>query len=1475
MAACASVARGYSILTNDAGWPVKWTSTTIVMKIEVDNTVTLFDGLTRATSIQAAMTGMGLVPVSGWNSSLGTVQFYPLILGIGTGGEGNQSNEIFFSGSPYDQSWDANTLAVTISWISGDERRESDIIFNTGYTWDSYRGPLRTGSYDIQRVALHELGHVLGLDHPDEHGQTVDAVMNSMISNTYSLTADDIAGVQSLYGAPGVTPGNDNFANATTITLSGNSAQLSGTSVGATKEPGEPGHANEPGGHSVWWNWTATSNGTVTVDTAGSNFDTLLGVYTGTLVSALTTVASNDDVDPGVIRTSALTFAATSGTTYYIAVDGWGADSGSVVLNLNFVQPTPPSITGQPASQTVFAGSNVQFSVSASGTPTLTFQWQRLPAGGATWSNLSDAGAYSATATATLSVSAVTTVMSGDQFRCVVTNGAGSATSSAAVLTVSAPVPPSIAGQPANQTVMVGSDALFSVSASGTSPVTFQWQRLPAGGGSWSNLGDGGAYYGTTTTVLRIGAVTLGMSGDQFRCVATNSAGSATSSAATLTVNAPVPPVISDLPAAILLNLGDQLLINCVATGTAPITYQWYKDGAALPGATGSTYSKSSVVASDAGLYTVKATNAGGSTTSTGVVVSIAGPSNAGVIAVAAANSTSFFIRSDGTLWGTGNNYAGQLGSGNTMDRATPLRIATGVVSVSAGSTSTLFVKPDGTLWATGGNSFGQLGDGTTTIRLSPVQIAVGVVAASAGAYHSLFLKSDGTLWGMGGNQCGELGDGTTTQRSTPIQIASSVVTFAAGDYFTLFVKSDGTLWAMGADDVGQLGNGTRTNSVKTPVQVATGVTAVSAGSMHSLLLKADGTLWGMGDDRFGELGLPMWAGYYSYYSSPTQIDTGVALASAGDSHTLYVKSDATLWSVGDNNYGELGRGFLYMTYSTPGQSATGVATTAAGASFSLYADTAGTLWGLGRNDLGVLGDGTIVTRYNPVQIASGTITIPIAPIGVTSSRDATSGGVLLSWNPTIGAAWYEVWRGASDNPATATRIAGKVPIALFYDLAANPGDNHYWVKAVNPAGASASSISTLITVNTAPDITAAPVDQTVITGGTAAFTVAAGGSPSPSCQWQVSTDGSTWIDVIDGGTNPAYSGATTGTLTITGPTLVMDGWQFRCIATNGVGSATSNAATLTVNELPAFTMPPSAQSVTAGDGTSFAAAASGAPAPAFHWQVSTDNGSTSSNVTDGGTNPTYSGATTAKLTITGTTPAMNGWQYRCVAGNAAGDATSDAATLTVNWAPVITVQPFTRGVFEGQGVDFTVAANGNPAPDYQWQVSTDGGNNWDAVSDGGSSPGYSGATGATLTVTGTAAAVNGWWYRCVANNSIGSTTSGAAQLIIRAPGSHLPSADFNGDGRTDILWRNTLSGDAGVWLMDGTAVTGYFPIGTVSTAWQIAGTGDFNGDGQTDILWRNTLSGDVGVWLMDGTTVTGYFPIGTVSTAWQIAGSG
>jgi len=155
-----------------------------------------------------------------------------------------------------------------------------------------------------------------------------------------------VAAIAGLATSLKAQPVNDMFANR--ISITGTNAVVTGSTVGATWESGEPYHAGEFGYNSVWWTWTAPSTGTVTISTAGSTFDTLLGVYTGSSVSSLTTIASNDDDPDAGDFSSTVSFEVVPGETYQIAVDGYDGDTGNVTLSLQ-LGPTPPEPPPEPA----------------------------------------------------------------------------------------------------------------------------------------------------------------------------------------------------------------------------------------------------------------------------------------------------------------------------------------------------------------------------------------------------------------------------------------------------------------------------------------------------------------------------------------------------------------------------------------------------------------------------------------------------------------------------------------------------------------------------------------------------------------------------------------------------------------------------------------------------------------------------------------------------------------------------------------------------------------------------------------------------------------------------------------------------------------------------------------------------------------------------------------------------------------------
>ena len=146
-----------------------------------------------------------------WNQVIGRIQLGKVTASSIPVVSGDGYNSLAFSTTVFGQSFGSNTLAVTYYSYSSSSFNEADTLFNKAKRWDSYRGALRFDSTgvviaDIQRVALHELGHGIGLDHPDDAGQHVDAVMNAKISNRYTLGSDDINGAHALYGAPVTSP---------------------------------------------------------------------------------------------------------------------------------------------------------------------------------------------------------------------------------------------------------------------------------------------------------------------------------------------------------------------------------------------------------------------------------------------------------------------------------------------------------------------------------------------------------------------------------------------------------------------------------------------------------------------------------------------------------------------------------------------------------------------------------------------------------------------------------------------------------------------------------------------------------------------------------------------------------------------------------------------------------------------------------------------------------------------------------------------------------------------------------------------------------------------------------------------------------------------------------------------------------------------------------------------------------------------
>jgi hypothetical protein len=273
--------------------------------------------------------------------------------------------------------------------------------------------------------------------------------------------------------------------------------------------------------------------------------------------------------------------------------------------------PVPPSLSVQPANAAVNAGQTATFVTSATGTSPISYQWRKngasIPGG--------MASSYTTPAT--------TLADNGAKFDVVVSNSAGSVTSSPATLTVSpASMAPTITMQPVNQTVITGQTATFTVTAIGASPLSYQWRK---------NLT---VISGANAPSYTTPATSITDNGAKFDLIVSNSLGTATSNQAILTVNsAPVAPTITTQPANQTVAAGQTATFSVVATGTAPLTYQWQKNGSAISGATATSYTTPVTTTADSGeLFRVVVTNSAGNVTSNSATLTVnPGTSNSSV----------------------------------------------------------------------------------------------------------------------------------------------------------------------------------------------------------------------------------------------------------------------------------------------------------------------------------------------------------------------------------------------------------------------------------------------------------------------------------------------------------------------------------------------------------------------------------------------------------------------------------------------------------------------------------------------------------------------------------------------------------------------------------------------------------------------------------------------------------------------------
>jgi hypothetical protein len=408
----ASLARAFNLSGQ------RWANGQVVMQLQLGPVNRpLLDG---ATSWDAVAEDA----LASWNSNLSSVQFSAVRNSTAAIARGNRLNNVFWSSTVYGDAWDTRTLGITLSTYDPRTSRysETDVIFNSTVQWDSYRGPLRTASpgvnlNEFRRVALHEFGHALGLNHPDDVGQTVTAIMNARSSNVDALTPDDIAGARAIYDNPNNPP-------ATLLSMQGSvgfSTSGSNLTLRVARIQNDGDATSGTLRLELWAMPQHFDNG---LPVGSRN----MGIYA--FPNPLAPAASLTDVNVST------TYTSPPNGSYYVVLlltefTGGSTNSGYTIRDsieftntLNIGPPSPPGITSQPANVSVVAGGTATFSVAAVGSLPLTYQWRK------------DGAALSGATNSTLTLSNVQSANAGG-YTVVVSNSLGSTTSNTATLTLS------------------------------------------------------------------------------------------------------------------------------------------------------------------------------------------------------------------------------------------------------------------------------------------------------------------------------------------------------------------------------------------------------------------------------------------------------------------------------------------------------------------------------------------------------------------------------------------------------------------------------------------------------------------------------------------------------------------------------------------------------------------------------------------------------------------------------------------------------------------------------------------------------------------------------------------------------------------------------------------------------------------------------------------------------------------------------
>ncbi|OKP92288.1 hypothetical protein A3842_02435 [Paenibacillus sp. P3E] len=324
-------------------------------------------------------------------------------------------------------------------------------------------------------------------------------------------------------------------------------------------------------------------------------------------------------------------------------------------------------------------------------------------------------------------------------------------------------------------------------------------------------------------------------------------------------------------------------------------------------------------------------------------------------------------------FYSAGSNSNGKLGAGLSVNQSkVPVEgIGTDFVMVRAGLTHTVMLKDDGTIWSFGYSSHGELGTGNKidTEREPYLNTYIdNVKEIGAGGYFTLALKNDGTVWSYGENNFGQLGNGSTIESVKPVKVSnlSNITRIDAGEGSGGALDKNGNLWVWGQNASGLLGQGDTVNRLTPVLYPATKVKDFSIGEDGINVLTEDGIVYTSGLNTYGELGIGKTPKTKQLTPAIVNIND-VIQVSRGETHSLVLKKDGTVWSWGVNSYGPVGDGttvnamYPVQVLDSNSQPLQDIVVVNADGRSSVAVNSAGVVYSWGRNTNGQLGiDSTI-----------------------------------------------------------------------------------------------------------------------------------------------------------------------------------------------------------------------------------------------------------------------------------------------------------------------------------------------------------------------------------------------------------------------------------------------------------------------------------------------------------------------------------